>query len=478
MKKYLLVFIIITGTNLFASAPDTLWTRTYGGSDWNWGSSIQQTSDGGFIIAGGTGAGNPDVYLIKTNSSGDTLWTKTFGGINDEGCSVQQTQDGGFIIAGYTGTYGAGSYDAYLIRTDSSGNTLWTKTFGGTNQDFGRSIQQTEDGGFILVGTTSSFGAGYRNVYLIKTDSSGDTIWTKTFGGTGDCGGYSVQQTKDSGFIIAGYTGTFGTDSADVYLIKTDSSGDTLWTRTYGGTKEDESYSVQQTNDNGFIITGWTNSFGAGGRDIYLIRTNFSGDTLWTKTFGSTGEDYGHSVQQTQDNGFIITGDIFSSGTDGGVYLIRTDSSGDTLWTKTFGGTNDAWGESVQQTEDGGFIVAGAIWSFGAGHNDYDVYLIRLGKEVGVEETSNIKTQNAKIEIWQNPFIKSTIIKYQIPVRTRVILSVYDISGSCVKTLINGEKPAGSYNITLTSKELKTGVYFVRLTAGTFKETKKLILMK
>ena len=238
------------------------------------GFSVQQTSDGGYIVAGYNAPAQSsitrnDIYVIKTNSSGDTIWSKTYGGTdNDEGNSVRQTTDGGYIIAGYTRSFGAGSYDVYVIKTNASGDTLWTRTYGGTGDDYGYSVQQTSDGGYIVAGQTSSFGAGGYDVWVIKTNASGDTLWTRTYGGTGDDYGHSVQQTSDGGYIIGGYTTSFGAGSADVYLIKTDASGDTLWTRTCGGTWDDFGYSVRQTSDKGYIVAGASN------QDVYLIRTN------------------------------------------------------------------------------------------------------------------------------------------------------------------------------------------------------------
>jgi hypothetical protein len=167
--------------------------------------------------------------------------------------------------------------DFYLIKTDSSGDTLWTRTYGGDDIDEGFSVQQTADGGYVIAGVTESFGAGDMDVYLIKTDSSFDTLWTRTYSGEGDDHGYSVQQTDDGGYVIAGFTESFGAGEEDVYLIKTDSSGDTLWTRTYGGVGFDYGRSVQQTEDGGYVIAGYTNSFGAGGADVYLIKTDPDG---------------------------------------------------------------------------------------------------------------------------------------------------------------------------------------------------------
>jgi hypothetical protein len=191
--------------------------------------AVQQTTDGGYIVAGGTssiGAGNSDVYLIKTDANGNTLWTKTFGGTGDEyAYAVQQTTDGGYIVAGDTNSFGAGNRDWYLIKTDANGNTLWTKTFGGTAVDYATAVQQTMDGGYIVAGITNSFGAGNADAYLIKADTNGNTLWTKTFGGTDYDTAYAVRQTADGGYIVAGGTVSFGAGTGDMYLIKTDASG-------------------------------------------------------------------------------------------------------------------------------------------------------------------------------------------------------------------------------------------------------------
>ena len=362
--------------------PEVQWQKTFGGTGGDYGYSVQPTTDGGYIITGGTesfGAGNGDVYLVKTDASGNNTWSKTFGGgSHDESYSVQQTADGGFIIGGTTGSFGAGNEDVYLIKTDASGNMTWSKTFGGTSYDYGRSVQQIADGGYIIAGYTESF-AGNTDVYLIRTDASGNMTWQKTFGGTNSDYGFSVQPTADGGYIIAGYTGSFGSGGPDVYLIKTDDSGNMTWQKTFGGAYYDFGFSVQPTADGGYIIAGYTESFGAGNTDVYLIKTDASGNMNWQKTFGGTGNDDGNSVQPTADGGYIIAGHTVSFGGNTDVYLIRTDASGNMTWQKTFGGANTDYGYSVQPTADGGCIVAGTTDSFGAGQND--VYLIKLGPD-------------------------------------------------------------------------------------------------
>ena len=357
------------------------WTKIYGGVSDDHSSSVQQTSDGGYIIGGWSksyGAGGQDIYLVKTDSSGNQLWAKTFGGLNDEwGGPIQQTSDGGYILSGDTLSYGAGGKDIYLIKTDSSGNQLWEQTFGGANNDAGWSVRQTSDNGYIIAGYTMSYGSGEWDIYLVKTDSSGNQLWAKTFGGASMDVSYSVRQTSDGGYIIVGGTYSYGEGDCDIYLIKTDSSGNQLWAKTFGGVDYDCGLSIQQTSDSGYIIAGLTDSFSGGDFDFYLIKTDSSGNKVMERTFGGTDSDYGYTVQQTSDYGYVIVGSTRSYG-EGllDVYIVKTDSYGDIIWEQTFGGTESDEGRSVQQTTDGGYIIVGISKSFGPGEEDF--YLIKI----------------------------------------------------------------------------------------------------
>ena len=261
------------------SSGNKIWNKTLGEGD-NAANSVQQTSDGGYIIAGWTspyGAGGRDAWLIKTDSSGSKEWDKTFGGsTSDFATSVEQTSDGGYIIAGIAGSYGA--YDNWLIKTDSSGNKIWNKSLGGGENVEVVSVRQTSEGGYIIAGWTNSYGAGGDDAWLIKTDSSGNKIWVRTFGGAGNDAARSVQQTSDGGYIIAGDTSSYGAGDRDAWLIKTDSSGNKIWVRTFGGAGDEVAWSVQQTSDGGYIIAGDTSSYGAGDQDAWLIKTDANGN--------------------------------------------------------------------------------------------------------------------------------------------------------------------------------------------------------
>jgi hypothetical protein len=351
------------------------WTQTFGGSNIDEGFSVQQTIDGGYIIAGDRHEG---LWLIKTDYLGNQDWNNTFGdSYYHEGRSVQQTADGGYIITG-----NIPAYDLWLIKTDSQGNEVWNQTFGGSEGEQGASVQQTDDGGYIITGYNYSIGAHNADAWLIKTDSDGNEEWNHEFGGSNQDYGSSVQQTTDGGYIIAGSEGyNWDPDiDSDVWLIKADSDGNEEWNQIFGGSSHDWGRSVQQTTDGGYILTGYTESFGNGGDDVWLIKTNSNGNEEWSQTFGGSSSDRGYSVQQTSDGGYIITGYTGSYGNGGqDVWLIKTDSNGNEEWNQTFGGSNHDYGKSVQQTTDGGYIITGGTQSFGNG--EYDVWLIKTDSE-------------------------------------------------------------------------------------------------
>jgi len=375
-------------------------------------------------------------------------WERTYGGAgNDLGRSVHQTFDGGYIVAGWTYSFGAGDADVYLIKTDPSGDTVWTRTYGGPLFEDGYYVAQTSDSGYIIVGSTTSFGAGSNDVYLIKADASGDTIWTRTYGETLNDYSHSIAQTRDSNYVLARWTNSFGAGSYDVYLIKTDASGDTVWTRTYGGPSEDYGIFVTPTTDSGCVIAGLTSSYGVGGYDIYLIKTDVSGDTVWTKTYGGPLADWGYCVAQTTDGGYIIAGDRDNQSD---AWLLKTNALGDTTWTKTYGGPNQESADAVAQTADGGYIITGYTTSYGAGGED--VYLIKTdanGNAAVEKESKGFEGPRVQeIKITPNPFISFA----SVPGHKAERFSLYDISG----------RKVGTYKGDRIGEGLEAGVYFLR----------------
>jgi hypothetical protein len=470
--------LVVLATGLVPSflGAQIVFERYYGGPTDDLGLCVVQTADGGYATAGVTesfGAGGYDFYLVKTDSHGDTLWTRTFGGPHDDvGWSVRQTTDGGYIVVGGTDTSGSGSSDIRLIKADANGDTLWTRTYGGPLADVEQSAEQTADGGYIITGWTTSFGTGGDDVWVIKTDATGDTLWTRAYGGASNDEGNSVVQSTDGGYIIAASTRSFGAGSQDVWLIKTDSMGDTLWTRTFGGDSIDYGGSVQQTADGGYIVAGWTFSY-SDAPLFYLIKTDAVGDTLWTKTIGGPGWTEGSSCTQVRDGGYIIAGSCGVGLPD--VYLVRTDANGDTLWTRVFGGPDFDGGYSVRQTEDGGYVVAGQTYSFGAGLSDF--YLIKTDADGSVTVTepkaSPTRASSLSLTCEPNPCRGRTAVslKPQTSSSKPLTLRMYDSQGRVVLTRQVSTSP-----FPLSTSNLPSGAYFLRLDAGNEHANARLIL--
>jgi hypothetical protein len=298
------------------------------------------------------------------------------------GYSVQQTGDGGYIIVGTKYSYESRfqSQMVWLIKTDANGNKVWERIFGGLRNDIGYSVQQTRDGGYIVAGSTESFGSGGQDAWLIKTDANGNEVWNRTFGGARNDWAHSVLQTSDDGYIVAGsmYSFETGLQSQVVWLIKTDANGNKVWDRIFGGPRDDWGNSVQQTGDAGYIITGATRSYGEGGNSVlWLIKTDANGNRVWDRIFGGPADTEGYSVNQTSDGGYIIAGSrVPQTQTTGEIWLIKTEANGTEVWDKTLGGSGDDMGKSAQQTSDEEYIITGSKPSSSGGYQD--AWLIKI----------------------------------------------------------------------------------------------------
>lgn len=464
--------------------PDTLWTRTYGGQDDDFCYCVRLTSDSGYILGGYTfnfGANHSDMYLLKVDSFGVFKWQRTFGGnFNEECIAVRQTVDDGYILGGYTATFGAGGLDMYLVKTDSSGDTEWQRTYGGIGDDYCSSLQQTADGGYILTGRTTSFGAGMDDAYLVKVDSLGHSEWERTYGSAQNDKYYDVQLTADGGYIMGGSTYYNGPEVGNMYLVKTDSLGDIIWERTYGGDNWERCESLQITTDGGYILGGNTWSFGAGQYDMYIVKTDSLGYEQWYRTFGGEFYERCHSIQQTFDGGYIVGGfsATFGAGNDD-MYVVKTDSLGETEWEQTFGGIRSEKCYSVQQLPDSGYIIGGYSESFSIGAKD--IYLVRqMGEsQTGISQRNTLTPRTITLsQNYPNPFNSETIIPFTLQSETPISVRIFNIFGQEVATLYDGIMPPGPQSVNWRAAGAAASVYFYRLEIPGSALTGKCLLLK
>jgi hypothetical protein len=362
----------VKGAEAVFGPGDLQWDVTFEENIYNDGFSVQQTSDGGYIVLGLTYDGiNGDVWLIKTDAVGTMEWYNFFDeSTRDAGLAVEQTSDGGYIITGQAGA--AGTEDVWLIKTDANGTMEWDKTYSGTSSCCGYSVQQTSDGGFIV--------AGYQNggwsSWVIKTDASGDMQWNATYYPVNIFN--SVEQTIDGGYILAGYVGLGADFIYDMRLVKIDANGTEEWNRIFGGNHDDYGISAQQTPDSGYIIGGQTQSYGAGDTDAWLVKTDAEGIELWNKTYGGSNTDICEAIDQTADGGYMIVGGTQSYGAgDVDFWLVKTDANGTEEWNATYGSGFYECARDGQQTADGGYILIGRkkIGSF------YFIWLVKAKGE-------------------------------------------------------------------------------------------------
>ena len=379
MKKYLvfLSFILLTTILFSQNPPDTLWTRNLGG---NVASSMKITSDGGYILAGNTGSSNSySFYLVKTDENGNEEWNKVLNNNSNQGArSIQQTMDGGYITVGFTEGI---NLNVWLIKTDEVGNIIWDEEYGDENEfDLGNDVIQTEDGGYVITGLTDSYNVTERNVLLLKTDNIGNVEWINTYGGDNLSIGYSVIKTDDNGYIIAGFT-NFANDNEDIYIVKTDSIGNVIWENTYGGDEEDIAQSIKQTDDGGYIITGWTTSFGSGSWDVMILKIDEFGNEEWSNYFGGDQRDQGYDGYVLED-GYIFTGytESYGNGTFD-MWVIKTDELGNEKWNKTVGSTDAEFGYSILQTDNLEYIIAGNLQIYG----DNNFWLVKTERDFKAE---------------------------------------------------------------------------------------------
>ncbi|HYV92126.1 MAG TPA: T9SS type A sorting domain-containing protein [Chitinophagales bacterium] len=525
MKNYIthlyLIAIFISLSNEDASG-QTTFQKTFGTAGGYTGRcSVQQTTDGGYVISGGiyaNGTTGVDAFLMKTNSNGDVTWSKTYGSSNIEwAIDAKQTLDGGYII---TGEMEDQSRIVFLLKTDMNGDTVWVRRFEANYLSFfWGSVVATSDGGYATAFPYSL--PGTFAIHLAKTDQNGNLLWTKEYGDlTTRLLPYSIHETSDHGFIITGLESPSLSSEYNVILIKADSVGNVEWSKTYGTDAVQEvAYDVEQTDDGGYIVNAF--AFGS----TLLIRTNSVGDTLWTRLFGVYPNSFfAASVRQTSDDGFILAGGIGPIGAGTGyLHLVKTNSGGDTLWTRSIGSTGfNTAASSIQETISKGFIIAGGRGIYNAGN--YQIYVAETDSfgHVGCDEThimtavdidtiqvasfyvpttslnsaassfqisqgtfgnEGVLCYNAvddpkaheDLNVYSNPFHTSAIII--LPSQQKISsIKLFDEYGREVSFNYQSSHQGSKTQLTIERENLASGMYFLSITSNEKREVVKLMI--
>lgn len=350
--------------------------KTIGGlaADIAW--DITQVKDGGFVLCGDTrsfGAGGSDAYIVKTDDKGDMEWARTFGGEKDDAAlSVVSTDDGGFVFAGGTLSYGAGETDMYLMKIDADGDCVWTRTIGGKDYDYAYSIKNTRDKGFIVAGYTSADKRS--DAYVVKLDQNGKTQWEKTYGDYSWEVAYSaVQDINDDGYIVCGYTTSTHKAASLVYLVKIDAQGNSIWTKTYGGLRENRGYYAAPDKDGGYIVASKTTSYISKGVgwDMMAFKVDSKGNSLWTSFVPAADTNIGKSIIIDDENRIMIGATKRCYGIcDTDMFVEWVDSKGNTSQRRIFSGAGNDTFNSMIKDKDGNYIICGTTTSSGNGRSD------------------------------------------------------------------------------------------------------------
>jgi len=478
LKMTIIIIIFISSLNLFSNK----FIKTFGGTDTDIAEYVQQTNDGGYIVAGATlsfGVGDYDFWIIKTNENGIEEWNRTFGGINsDIANSIQETTDGGFIIVGETRSFGNGYSDYWMIKTDANGIEEWNRTFGGANEDIAKSVQETNDGGYIIAGHSYSYGLGFCDIWIVKTDVNGIEEWNRTYGTDLWDFTNSIVQTNDGGYIIGAYTAL--EDHSYPLLIKIESNGNIEWSKIIGNYGYGIVTTIQQTNDGGYIYSGYSVRADAGESDCFITKTDDLGNVMWRFAFANNVENISAYIQQTTDNGYIFVKSSYEEYHEQvDSWLIKYNEEGVIEWEKNF--FLDGWDvfKCVKQTQDQGYIISGHTTSLGVGH--YDVWLIKTdenGNTTNINNENIIQSSNKLSQNYPNPFNPTTTIQFSIAKDQYIKLSVYDIHGNEIDMIIEGGISAGQHSIEFDGSKLTSGQYFYKIESDEFSEIKKMILLK
>ena len=441
MRRITTILFIIALLSGSAFAQDPLiWAQIYGGTGYDEGRAIALTDDGGFIITGETesfGAYREDIILVKTDANGDTIWVRTYGTEGDDcGQEVIQTNDGGFLIGGAVDiTAYELEMDFLVMKVDENGDSLWSYTYDGGEIDCAYGLVELEDGSLIAAGVEDgSFTGGSGDVLMVKFDSQGNFIWQRTYDNhERDCA-YDVALTEDGHLILGGSTVEDPyAPGGHIMLMKTDLEGNLIWLQDFGF---GVSFTVEETNDGGYVVSGYTNNYGPGSEDLFLLKTDLDGDLQWIKMWGSCYANIGRGALELVDGGFIIYGSDFVPSPINAHYgyLVRTDDSGNTIGTYTYENGSYNYFYDATRTDANNVVLTGMTSAPGGGYPD--INLVEFADDFG-SVVANI-----------NPY------QYlmQIPASGGVI--EYDIE------VVNNSPETVSVNVEIVSQAINWGVVY------------------
>ncbi len=394
MKKISVLFMLtfIWLTVFLNTAESEEWLTVVGGTGSESSFSVGRTTDNGYVVAGYTnsfGSGYYDILIIKLNQNGDVLWQKTYGGAdNDYALLIKETTDNGFVLVGRTESFGSGNSDVLVLKVDEDGIIQWQKVYGGTDCDWGQSIYQTSDGGYVFCGHTVSFGSGNYDFWVVKLAADGAVEWEKAYGGQGHDIAHSISQTVDNGYIVAGYTSSFGEGKNDILVLKLDAYGAVSWQKTYGTAFYDRANLIQQTSDGGYILAGGSQT-GSIYSSALLLRLDVDGQLVWQKYYDGSNISVS-DLEQIPGGAFVLYGSVLSD-----TLIFKIDDKGDLLWQKKYGGDSNDIGTSVCRSVENGYIVSGYTYSYGSGSSD--IWVQNIDGDGNINECSNVDGGNADI---------------------------------------------------------------------------------
>ena len=509
MKFKIILFFFLTTSLLCFSQPDIEWQKSLGGSYVDIAFSIKQTSDGEYIISGksisndGDVSGNhggEDYWIVKMSESGTITWQKSLGGSNGEkASSIHQTIDGGFIVSGQsysndgdvTGNHGDADY--WIVKLNTEGEIQWQKSLGGSDYDSAYSIEQTTDGGYIISGSSYSNDGdvtgnhGNIDFWIAKLNNTGTLQWQKSLGGSSFETALSIQQTNEGGYIIAGTSNSNDGDVSgnhgdyDFWIVKLNTVGSLQWEKSLGGSNSDRASSIQQVSDGGYIVAGESKSSDGdvsenkGDADYWIVKLNTTGTIQWEKSLGGSEKDVATSIQQTIDGGYVVTGlsssnngDISGNHGDSDYWLVKLDVGGNIQWEKSLGGSDFEIAYSVQQTNNGGYIVAGSTSSTDGdvtenhGHGDY--WIVKLSPDLGIND---------------NEF-NNTAFLYPNPSNRDITIEAEGLEAITIFTSLGKQSYfkefTGESNANIDVSYLAKGVYTVVISTSSQQLVKKLII--